>query len=78
MNLCSILSQNEKNEGAQARSTPEGKLNTEQKSGKEESFSVSSPPVSEHWEAANERYPDILDIAGMDYTPARRKPPIHN
>ncbi|XP_062186193.1 uncharacterized protein LOC133889747 [Phragmites australis] len=23
-------------------------------------------------------YPDILDIAGMDYSPATRKPPIHN
>ncbi|CAM0901957.1 unnamed protein product [Alopecurus aequalis] len=23
-------------------------------------------------------YPDILDIAGMDYSPASRKPPIHN
>uniref|UniRef100_A0ACD5UGD0 Uncharacterized protein n=1 Tax=Avena sativa TaxID=4498 RepID=A0ACD5UGD0_AVESA len=23
-------------------------------------------------------YPDILDIAGMDYSPAARKPPIHN
>ncbi|XP_057507843.1 uncharacterized protein LOC130790819 [Actinidia eriantha] len=72
------ISKNEKNGGAQVRSTPEGKLNTEQKSGKEESFTVSSPPVSEHWEAANGRYPDILDIAGMDYTPATRKPPIHN
>jgi len=25
-----------------------------------------------------ETYPDILDIAGMDYSPAKRKPPIHN
>ncbi|WOL15494.1 hypothetical protein Cni_G24275 [Canna indica] len=23
-------------------------------------------------------YPDIIDIAGMDYSPAKRKPPIHN
>jgi hypothetical protein len=22
--------------------------------------------------------PDVLDIAGMDYSPAQRKPPIHN
>ncbi|KQJ84931.2 uncharacterized protein LOC104581444 [Brachypodium distachyon] len=28
--------------------------------------------------AAATTYPDILDIAGMDYTPANRKPPIHN
>ncbi|KAM3390754.1 hypothetical protein ACQJBY_012392 [Aegilops geniculata] len=23
-------------------------------------------------------YPDLIDIAGMDYSPAARKPPIHN
>ncbi|KAF8651348.1 hypothetical protein HU200_063604 [Digitaria exilis] len=23
-------------------------------------------------------YPDLMDIAGMDYSPAARKPPIHN
>jgi hypothetical protein len=23
-------------------------------------------------------YPDVLDIAEMDYTPASRRPPIHN
>uniref|UniRef100_A0A0D9WA92 Uncharacterized protein n=1 Tax=Leersia perrieri TaxID=77586 RepID=A0A0D9WA92_9ORYZ len=28
--------------------------------------------------AAAATYPDILDIAGMDYSPATRKPPIHN
>ncbi|XP_042409502.1 uncharacterized protein LOC121998924 [Zingiber officinale] len=25
-----------------------------------------------------QKYPDNLDIAGMDYSPAKRKPPIHN
>ncbi|KAJ0965972.1 hypothetical protein J5N97_027110 [Dioscorea zingiberensis] len=25
-----------------------------------------------------ETYPDAIDIAGMDYSPAKRKPPIHN
>ncbi|OVA03310.1 hypothetical protein BVC80_517g13 [Macleaya cordata] len=34
---------------------------------------------SSHQEAVGPaRYPDIIDIAGMDYTTARRKPPIHN
>ncbi|CAD6259340.1 unnamed protein product [Miscanthus lutarioriparius] len=28
--------------------------------------------------AARQTYPDIMDIAGMDYSPATRKPPIHN
>ncbi|KAF5200968.1 hypothetical protein FRX31_009442 [Thalictrum thalictroides] len=48
--------------------------------GNEENFSVksSSSPKSEHGEATTGQYPDIIDIAGMDYSPARRKPPIHN
>lgn len=25
-----------------------------------------------------EHYPDVIDIAGMDYSPAKRRPPIHN
>ncbi|XXG52018.1 hypothetical protein AAC387_Pa03g0446 [Persea americana] len=35
-------------------------------------------PVLEHRQSADEHYPDIIDIAGMDYSPAKRKPPIHN
>ncbi|XP_077216907.1 uncharacterized protein LOC143851386 [Tasmannia lanceolata] len=44
---------------------------------KQENFSVKSA-TSEHRQHTPERYPDIIDIAGMDYSPARRKPPIHN
>ncbi|THU46755.1 hypothetical protein C4D60_Mb09t08230 [Musa balbisiana] len=33
-----------------------------------------APPVSRQPQA----YPDVVDIAGMDYSPANRKPPIHN
>ncbi|KAF8389168.1 hypothetical protein HHK36_025861 [Tetracentron sinense] len=40
--------------------------------GNEESFSA------EHREVASERYPDIIDIVEKDYSPAKRKPPIHN
>ncbi|KAK1400072.1 hypothetical protein POM88_009935 [Heracleum sosnowskyi] len=43
--------------------------------GKPENFSVSSPVQPE---APLKHYPDVLDIAGMDYSPARRKSPIHN
>ncbi|KAG1327828.1 putative Peptidase B [Cocos nucifera] len=32
------------------------------------------PPFSKQ----PQTYPDTLDIAGMDYSPAKRKPPIHN
>ncbi|URE41646.1 hypothetical protein MUK42_06687 [Musa troglodytarum] len=33
-----------------------------------------APPVSRQ----PQTYPDVVDIAGMDYSPANRKPPIHN
>ena len=65
--------QNHKKEENKASSTLEGKS-----SSKEEIFTVNSSPVSGHGKATPEGYPDILDIAGMDYTPAKRKPPIHN
>ncbi|KAJ4958635.1 hypothetical protein NE237_025746 [Protea cynaroides] len=45
----------------------------------EENFHVeSSSPISGHGKTDPEHYPDIIDIAGMDYSPATRKPPIHN
>ncbi|KAM7508294.1 hypothetical protein LguiA_018747 [Lonicera macranthoides] len=44
----------------------------------EKKLYVRSPPVSSHSKASPEHSPDILDIAGMDYSPAKRKPPIHN
>lgn len=44
----------------------------------EKSFSVNSSPASEHRDSTNGPYPDIIDIAGMDYTPATGKTPIHN
>lgn len=28
--------------------------------------------------AAQQQYPDLIDMTEMDYSPARRKPPIHN
>ncbi|XP_022135362.1 uncharacterized protein LOC111007333 [Momordica charantia] len=37
-----------------------------------------SEAVSENLEAGQEHYPDLVDIAEMDYSPAKRKPPIHN
>ncbi|CAA2960130.1 uncharacterized protein LOC111389495 isoform X2 [Olea europaea var. sylvestris] len=38
----------------------------------------SSTVTDEKQQPVPEPYPDILDIAGMDYSQARRKPPIHN
>uniref|UniRef100_A0A1D1YNQ0 Peptidase B n=1 Tax=Anthurium amnicola TaxID=1678845 RepID=A0A1D1YNQ0_9ARAE len=37
-----------------------------------------SPTASEHRQSAPETYHDIIDISGMDYSPASKKPPIHN
>lgn len=40
--------------------------------------SSSSPVVPGVAARQRQTYPDIMDIAGMDYSPAARKPPIHN
>nr|GEV83383.1 retrovirus-related Pol polyprotein from transposon TNT 1-94 [Tanacetum cinerariifolium] len=42
--------------------------------------SNSSTEYSKHWkkEVISEQHPDVIDIAEMDYTPARKKSPIHN
>ncbi|KAH7861461.1 hypothetical protein Vadar_026528 [Vaccinium darrowii] len=56
-----------------------GKLSTDELGGKHErSYIDSSPDSNDHQEATPERYPEILDIDEMDYSQARRKPPIHN
>ncbi|KAK1292744.1 hypothetical protein QJS10_CPB17g02156 [Acorus calamus] len=39
---------------------------------------TSSPAKETKHEIKAERYPDAVDIAGMDYSPARRRSPIHN
>lgn len=71
-------SKNQKNGGKQGDHPKQNGTN-EGQGGKKENFAVKySSPVSEHPEAAPESYPDVLDLAGMDYSPARRKSPIHN
>lgn len=56
-----------------------GKLSTDELGGKHESsYVASSLDSNDHQEATPERYPEILDIDEMDYSQARRKPPIHN
>ncbi|KAK9130555.1 hypothetical protein Sjap_011042 [Stephania japonica] len=39
---------------------------------------VEPSSISDHPKEVTDHYPDILDIAGMDYSSAKRKPPIHN
>ncbi|KAI3714923.1 hypothetical protein L6452_21885 [Arctium lappa] len=41
-------------------------------------FNLSMEDSKNGKEVANEPYPNDADIAGMDYTPARKKSPIHN
>jgi hypothetical protein len=43
-----------------------------------DSYSSSSPEAPGVAARQRQTYPDIMDIAGMDYSPAARKPPIHN
>lgn len=72
----------QKIEGNSNEAKVNGKMNTSattkqrEDNGKRENFSVKSSPVQ--LEAAPKHYPYVLDIAGMDYSPARRKSPIHN
>ncbi|XP_019179598.1 PREDICTED: uncharacterized protein LOC109174816 [Ipomoea nil] len=63
-------SKNLKNEGTKSSSESVGV--------KKEKFSVKSSPETGHRETSNEHYPNVFDLAGMDYSPARRKAPIHN
>ncbi|KAI3679510.1 hypothetical protein L2E82_51251 [Cichorium intybus] len=54
---------------------------THRRIGKEENFPTTSVSInSKHgkMEGVSKRYPDVIDITGMDYSPAKRKPPIHN
>ncbi|KAI3771776.1 hypothetical protein L6452_02944 [Arctium lappa] len=46
-------------------------------------LAINSPPKRSKYGTTTEvgappRFPDVIDLAGMDYSPARRKPPIHN
>lgn len=59
------------------RKTEGNKSSSQGLDGEEEkNLSVQSSQVSSHSKASSEHYPDVLDIA--DYSPAKRKPPIHN
>lgn len=46
--------------------------------GNEKISQANSSSLSKKHEIVHENYPDLTDIAEMDYSPARRKPPIHN
>lgn len=76
-------SKNEKN-GREKRGGPEPKgeniKSTTPHGGKNGNVRAKSPVISKQQEAAaaHQHYPDLADMTEMDYSPARRKPPIHN
>ncbi|XP_062227478.1 uncharacterized protein LOC133925634 [Phragmites australis] len=54
--------------------TPQGQHEAEVASHGSQDAAAATPGVPRQ----RQTYPDVLDIAGMDYSPATRKPPIHN
>ena len=68
-----LHAQNAKNEGNKTESTENGNARNVKVKGKEMNGLASS---EEHRESRHEHSPDLVDI--MDYSPAKRKPPIHN
>ncbi|KAJ8766597.1 hypothetical protein K2173_001115 [Erythroxylum novogranatense] len=64
---------NEKNNGENKANS---KLKTSPTNGQQ--VIVNSSPVSGNRKVTDDHYLDLMDIAEMDYSPAKRKPPIHN
>ncbi|XP_028790172.1 uncharacterized protein LOC114746148 [Neltuma alba] len=73
------LSKNKvKKEEDEAHSSLNGNTRRVKLDGEQEEIKVQTLPTSEHRGLHHEQYPDLVDITEMDYSPARRKPPIHN
>ncbi|KAK4604597.1 hypothetical protein RGQ29_012890 [Quercus rubra] len=72
-------SKNEKNGENKADTNSKGKSGSGELGEKENSM-VKGRPTSEVSQSHDhhEQFPDIIDLAEMDYSPAKRKPPIHN
>ncbi|XP_009338406.1 uncharacterized protein LOC103930757 [Pyrus x bretschneideri] len=62
-----------------ADSEPKGE-NVNSHGGEDGNGKAKSPFVSKQQEAAaaHQHYPDLADMTEMDYSPAKKKPPIHN
>ncbi|XP_055824509.1 uncharacterized protein LOC129893041 isoform X2 [Solanum dulcamara] len=71
--ITTTSTKNIKNEGNKAHDTTILKGQS-----RSETFSVNSSPETGHRKTSSDHHPDVLDLAGMDYSPAKRKPPIHN
>ncbi|KAK7265162.1 hypothetical protein RJT34_32778 [Clitoria ternatea] len=70
------LSKNVKKEEHKAQPSVNG--NSRNVNGEENEVKVNTLSTSKHKDLPEEHYPDLVEIAEMDYSPARRKPPIHN
>ncbi|XXG64643.1 hypothetical protein AAC387_Pa05g2538 [Persea americana] len=75
MTPAKATSESARNKGVEVEVTAKKNSRTVGSNGK--NFDVESPKL-EHQVSTAESYPDDIDIAGMDYSPAKRKPPIHN
>lgn len=71
--------QNEKNGENKDDTNSKGKSSSGEL-GEQENFMVKGRPASEVSQSHDHQaqFPDIIDLAEMDYSPAKRKPPIHN
>ncbi|GMI92831.1 hypothetical protein HRI_002952400 [Hibiscus trionum] len=70
----STSSKSEDSGDNKANTTSKVKLGSQENGGNQEKVPVGSPTTSE----VHDQYADIMEIAEMDYSPAKRKPPIHN
>ncbi|KAI5583966.1 hypothetical protein BDE02_06G051000 [Populus trichocarpa] len=71
------ISKNEKNGENKADHISKGRSTNGEIVGENEKLSVNSSPNSEH-RVTKDHNEEIMDLTEMDYSPARRKPPIHN
>ncbi|XP_011078563.1 uncharacterized protein LOC105162266 [Sesamum indicum] len=67
-----------KNDKDKAHTKTEGFSANKKLAKKDKNLSRNLSAVTEQRQPNPDNYPDTLDIAGMDYSQARRKPPIHN
>ena len=72
-----MIVQNEKNGENKADPISKGRSTTGEIVGEHEKLSVNSSPNSEH-QVTKDHYEETMDLTEMDYSQARRKPPIHN
>uniref|UniRef100_A0A2P2PMX8 Uncharacterized protein n=1 Tax=Rhizophora mucronata TaxID=61149 RepID=A0A2P2PMX8_RHIMU len=71
-------SKTEKNGESEANPMATRRLANGEMGGQHEKVSINSSPASGHQEVDHDLYVGITDIAEMDYSPVKRKTPIHN